>query len=829
MLATVTNSLFRDTLIAQSYRTVDVDQRLELARWSPDTALLVGGLLTLLGGYFVYWLYRHEKRGNMSAKMRWSLTGLRLAVLMLLGFVGLEPVLVRYEDRRLDARTLVLVDRSASMDLQDHYRQEADRSRATEVAGSLPADGLKRLSVAEELLAGDAAAMIDGLAKSNDVTVFGFDRSLEPLRQQTQSESDDESDVKANEPLKLVTASGGGATDFGHAVRRALEALGDVPLAGLVVLTDGGFNRGEPLSEVARLLKGRRIATHVVGVGDPADPINVRVASVTAPRSVFKNDPFSITVNLEQQGDVTEPLHVTLYERRGEQGNEELVAERDVTPTDTASIDPVVIEREVDKPGEVAYRVAVRPISTESILTDNERELTPRVQVLDDQLKVLLVAGAPSYDYRYLMRLLERDETVELSTWLQSADINAVRDGNVVITELPSGTEKLNAFDAIILMDIDPSSLDPTWASVLATYVSDYGGGVMFAAGNKYSGQFFRSPKTRPLVSILPVVPDPEAEIIINELGHFQTKAWPIVVPSEAAGDPILDQGVRAQLTPDIWGGLGGLFWHFPVRREKPVAKALMRHSNPRMVNAYGGHVLLATQYVGAGRSAYLGINTTWRWRQSDEKPFNRFWIQLIRFLVEGKLAGSRALGQIDTDRDLYETGDTVVVSARLLDERYQPLLLPEARLKVTARGDTDETEDAGLQEIMLSPVPGTEGQYEGRFQARSTGAYRLAIERRDDLQPIEREIYVEPSNLEMRDTQMRRDELKAFVQQVGGESRYFDVNEAAEIPSLIPDASRTTRFRGRSRPIWDNGYVLAVLIGLLCIEWALRKVARLI
>ena len=47
MLATVTNSLFRDALIAQSYRTVDVDQRLELARWSPDTALLVGGLLTL--------------------------------------------------------------------------------------------------------------------------------------------------------------------------------------------------------------------------------------------------------------------------------------------------------------------------------------------------------------------------------------------------------------------------------------------------------------------------------------------------------------------------------------------------------------------------------------------------------------------------------------------------------------------------------------------------------------------------------------------------------------------------------------------------------------
>lgn len=829
MLITAAYNTWGCGMLAQAYRTVDVDQRLELARWSPDTALLIGGLLTFVGAYFVYWLYRHEKRGQMSRALRWTMTGLRLTVLLLLGFIGLEPVLVQYEDRRLDARTLVLVDRSASMELEDHYRQAADRTRAEAVAGTLPPEGLARLDVTRQLLAGEELQLVDRLAQSNDVSVFAFDRSVEPLVERSQRRAKNGTAAEKSS-IELTTAASSGATDFSHSVRRALEAVGDVPLAGLVVLTDGGFNRGEPMSEVARLLKGRRIPTYVVGVGDPADPINVRVASVTAPRSVFKNDPFSITIGLEQQGDITEPLKVALYERRGEGSTETLVAERDVAPTSAgATLAPIAIEREVEKPGEVAYRVAVRPVAAESILSDNERELTPRIQVLDDKLKILLVAGAPSYDYRYLMRLLERDETVELSTWLQSADINAVRDGNEVITELPVGTEKLNVYDAVILMDIDPGELDPTWASVLATYVSDYGGGVLFAAGNKYTGRFFRSPKTRPLVSILPVVPDPEAEIIINELGHFQTKGWPIYVPPEAAGDAILAQGERAGATADIWASLGGLYWHYPVRREKPVAKALMRHSNPRMVNAYGGHVLLATQYVGAGRSAYLGVNTTWRWRRSDEKPFNRFWIQLLRFLVEGKLAGGRALGQIDTDKDLYETGDTVVVSARLLDERYQPLMLPEARLKVLARGSDENDAAATLQEVMLAPKPGTEGQYEGRIQVRSTGAYRLVIDRRDDLQPIEREIFVEASNLEMRATQMRRAELQGLAKQVGGDSRYFDVDEAAQIPKLITDASRTTRFRGRAQPMWDNSYVLAVLIGLLCIEWALRKVARLI
>src|SRR5690606_25736569 len=97
---------------------------------------------------------------------------------------------------------------------------------------------------------------------------------------------------------------------------------------------------------------------------------------------------------------------------------------------------------------------------------------------------VLLIAGAPSYDYRFLARMFERDPTVKLSTWLQSADARAVRDGDVAIDALPTGIEEINKYDAIILMDCDPSELDPTWASVISMFVSDYGGGVLYAAGN---------------------------------------------------------------------------------------------------------------------------------------------------------------------------------------------------------------------------------------------------------------------------------------------------------------------------------------------------------
>ncbi|MCA9255530.1 MAG: hypothetical protein KDA33_07820, partial [Phycisphaerales bacterium] len=578
--------------------------------------------------------------------------------------------------------------------------------------------------------------------------------------------------------------------------------------------------------QVARALRGRDIPMFAVGVGDPSEPVNLRVAELNAPRSAFKNDPFRVSAKVEAVGLTGESVVAELWERREGSEDARRVDQKRVEITSDGVQAPIVFERKIDLPGDVGYTLRLAPSAYEAVLTDNDRDLTPGVRILDDKMKVLLVSGGPSFDYRYLSRLLERDKTVELSTWLQSADINAVRDGNVVLEQLPVGTEEINQYDAVILMDVDPRELDPTWASVVATYVSEYGGGLLYAAGNKYTGAFFRSPKTRPVVSTLPVVPDPEAEIIINDLGHYQTRGWPIVVSDEAAGDPILRQTDRVEDTRDVWALLGGVYWHYPVRREKPVAKALMRHSNPRMVNSYGPHVLFATQYVGAGRSAYLGINTTWRWRQGDERPFNRFWIQTLRFLVEGKLLGGRARGQILVSQDTYEAGDTVVVTARALTESFEPLLLPALRMAVKGGGD------AAATEIDLTPIPGREGHYEGRFQVREQGACQMSIrlpgerESSDQSGDIEKSIFVTEPNLEMRNTSLDEAGLKAFAEAAGG--RYLNVAEAAEATRLIQDRSRTARHRGRARPAWDDSMIFAALALMLTAEWILRKVAKL-
>src|SRR5882672_10712730 len=120
-------------LLAQALRTERIEQHVELARWSAGNALLIGAGLSALALYAIIWLYRREARGHVSRKLRGTLVVCRATVLVALGLIGLEPVLVNYVHRRLDACTIVLADSSASMSLADPYRVPADAQRVEKV------------------------------------------------------------------------------------------------------------------------------------------------------------------------------------------------------------------------------------------------------------------------------------------------------------------------------------------------------------------------------------------------------------------------------------------------------------------------------------------------------------------------------------------------------------------------------------------------------------------------------------------------------------------------------------------------------------------------
>lgn len=800
----------------------------------------VGAIALLVATcWLVIGMYRREGRRGASLPLRLVMAGLRCAVMLTLALILLEPVRVKILRRWIESHTLVLVDTSASMDLVDRYRDADMMNRVQAVLNDSQAQSARRMDVVERLIGGDSAPLLTGLAANNSVKLYIFDDDTAQvgsltavaLREQLQAAAEtpskpNDGEARANEtrpslPEKFEAA--GPATNLDRALRQAVETLGSAPIAGIVVISDGGLNAGGGVEEIARYARDRRLAVHTVGIGDPTPPRNIRVTDILAPENALQKDPFALTATLASEGIDGERVRVELVEQNlSEAGEARVVATRDVIVGPGGAIAPVGFERQPQSKGRYAYTVQVPALPDETIAEDNSRQVT--VNVVDARTRALVIAGEPSWTYRYLITMLQRDDTIDVSCWLQSADMTAVRDGDTIIDHLPSTAEELFAYDVIILLDPDTRDLDDEWTRLVDQWVTKFGGGLLYSAARPHTPAFLRDPRFKGLIDLLPVSLDPEADLILNQIGHYQTNASPIEVPAESASHPVLRISDDAAADVAVWRNYTEVFWHYPVLREKPVATVLMRHGDTRMRNNYGGHVLAAVQFAGTGRTAFLAFDGTWRWRKFGPEWFDRFWVQAIRYLAEGKLLGGQGRGALLVDKDRPSIGDAIVVSARLLDRRYEPV-------KEDSVAGYYEI-DGERREFRLAASVQRPGWFEGRLVPDRAGRYRISVTPPGSTDggesAIERDVLVSRPNIEILQPQMHKARLQTLAEQSAG-GRYWEVDQAADLVSAIPDLHEVKPIRSRPVTLWDNGIMLGVLVGLLAVEWALRKWNRLL
>lgn len=801
-------------------------------RYLPEgwAALLSLALLAALCAVIV-WMYRHEGRVGASTRVRTLLAVLRCAVIVTLAVIVLEPVRVRIVRQWIDSYAILLLDQSSSMDLADTYREEAE---AFKVKSALHLDEvapMRRAEVLDRLLRRGDRKFLRDLATRNRIRVYTFSDEPELVgtvrgaREEAPLTDDDANDadpVGVRDVPTRVDATGP-STNVERAVRRAVESLGSAPIAGVVVISDGGFNQGAPAEEVARFARDRHIPIHTLGIGDPTSPRNIRVTEILAPENVFKQDPFVVTAGLAAQGLDGETVQVVFAERDATLGDEGRVLDtRDVVVGPGGVMGPVRFERRQERVGRFVYTVDVPVLESESVTDDNSKQAT--VNVIDSRTRVLLVSGGPSWEYRFLSRLLERDESVNLSCWLQSADLSAVRDGNTVIDHLPNLAEELFDYDVVILMDPDEGEFDESWCRLADTLVTEHGGGLLLTAGRARTPAFLRAPSLKPLHALLPVALDPEVELVLNQIGHYQTSGAPVEVPSTSYGHPIVQLSDDPVSTKLAWQELGEVYWHYPVLREKPAATVLLRHGDPHMRNSYGGHVLAAVQFVGAGRTGFIGFDGTWRWRRHGPEVFDRFWVQFIRYLAEGRLLAGTKRGMLLVQSDQVSLGEAVTVTARLFDERYKPLDRDEVAAEVQVEGDR--------RSFTLTARRDRPGWFEGRFVPDRVGSHRIRVSltQAGDAEPLDitREIRVSRPNIEILRPQMDRDKLVTLAEQSAG-GRYFEVNEMSALPEVIEDLHEEIPVRSRPTTLWDRWTTLAWLVTLLAAEWTVRKLSRLL
>ena len=298
---------------------------------------------------------------------------------------------------------------------------------------------------------------------------------------------------------------------------------------------------------------------------------------------------------------------------------------------------------------------------------------------------------------------------------------------------------------------------------------------------------------------------------------------WKLDITPEGKNDPIFTFADRPEENETILANLPGMFWYFPVTRARPGATVLARHGDPRMVNEYGPHVLLATQLVGPGRTFFVAFDSTYRWRYLSEDYFDGFWAHMVERAGRGKQLGGRYPYSLATDRTTYTPGSQVTLTATFENPADRDAGLDSLHGEVQV-GDQPPTA------LTLSPRPGDTSTFQATFQADTAGTHFIRVWAGDQdpatVRAATLEVPVELPDLEMANPTQDLATLQAVASASGGDVFQLDQLDRVAAAFKTKRVGRTLEDR---QEVWDAPVIYATIIAAILAEWILRKRMRLV
>ncbi|MCO4743528.1 MAG: hypothetical protein KC912_01985 [Proteobacteria bacterium] len=719
---------------------------------APDGVLVVSAVLGLLA-VAAAWPGERPLRARLGELALWA-----VAVCGIVFALG-KPVWVEESGRDEPGRVVVLVDASRSMSMAD--------------------GGTSRWEQALEI--------VEGL-KGPEVDIYHFGDEL-----------------RAGLPEAPVLPD----TDVEAALDALNERLIGEKLAGVVLITDGldrGLLRRRFATEQAALGPTLPGPLTVYTVGTAGSTADLAVRDVRTGGFAFLRSPFTVDATLVGAG----------YEGRTVRAS----LSRDGVPMtakpvtlDADGRGEVSFEVTPDRVGRFAYEVRVPDYDDDVVPANNHLPVV--VNVVRDKVRVLQVAGAPSWDVKVLRRFLKGDPSVDLVSFFilrTNQDLDAGWAGReLALIEFPHErlfSDDLDSFDLVIFQNFDHAPYfrhtSPILLDGIAKYVEQghafamIGGDRSFDLG-AYGGT--------PLERVLPV-----------EL----TGARGDVAVDQAAFRPSLtEEGARHPITRLVGDGdENGKWWERlhtldgTNRVGAPVDDAAVLLSHPTLDG--GSMPVLAVREVGEGRTMALTVDSSWRWSFSEaaegrgNQAYLRFWKNAIRWLIADP---STARVSVDTGRENYASGEAVRVIVRARDEGFAPLEGAEVSVEVTGPGEP----------MVRTRATDNDGEVVVEVQAVQSGPHRVNVTVTHDGSPVgtASTVYAVSTRDRELDEVVPDAEFLAWLGPAANGRTYA----AGEAGPVIRDPAATRVVWDRSEtPLW-RAPLLALLVALAAgLAWVIRR-----
>ena len=773
-----------------------------------EQALDQGPLLLILVGSLamILWLYRREGPGRPVLKL--VLAGLRFSLVLLTLFMLTEAVLSI--ERTGLPYFVVMVDDSASQGVVDQYGDAKARDAANALAKDAGRAEVDRLALAQGYLARDDGRFLRELQKKHRVKVYFVSDAARGLPEINKPDQ-----IPAVLDLIRKAEPRGDQSRLGAGIRQVLTELRGVPPTAIVLLTDGQTTEGETVARAAEFAARKGVPLYPIGLGDPDAPRDIELSELLVDDVVFVDDLVRFNPKLTARGFAGQELTVRLKRRLASAGEgapaQELSVVKVKAPPDGQAA-RVELQHRPKEVGQVTYIVEVDPQPREQQAGNNRVEKL--VSVREEKLKVLYVDSEPRYEFRYLKNFLDREKTIDLDVVLQASDPQYSVQDLAALANFPSSADELNAYDAVILGDVDPSFLSGSQMTNLAKFVTDRGGGILFVAGENYDPLTYRGTPLEPLLPVdLAGARNPTA------IAGASTTGFRPALTVEGRSNPIFRFADDDAASARIWAGLPELLWYFEAPKKKPAAVVLAEH--PRQAGPDGPLPVMVYQISGAGKSMFHAVDDTWRWRfRAGDRYFGRFWTQTIRFLARSKLLGQKK-AEIRTERRRYTRNQPVEVRVRFPNPGDAPAG-GEVAVEVEQRG-------RGSRRLVLRAAAGARNIFEGVIPRVVEGQYEVRLLPPPVLEgglPTTR-FDVDPPAGERERVEMNQAELAQAAKVSNG--KFYLPAEAGRLLDDLPVPQQVPLDTDPPIPLWNTWPVLVLFLTVLVAEWVLRKRAKMV
>ncbi|HXG89713.1 MAG TPA: glutamine amidotransferase [Vicinamibacterales bacterium] len=747
------------------YRPVVFSQgELRFAAWTGSYVAALVALAAIVAAVATY----RTSGARTRTRDRVILTTLRVALIALVALCLFRPVLVVKAAVPQQNVLAVLLDDSRSMQIADHE------------------NGPRSAYVRQEFGAADRG-LLKALSDKFMVRTFRFSSAASRL--------DAEDDM----------TFAGAQTRLGAALEGARQELAGLPLAGLVVVSDGADTAADSLGSSLLALKSQGVPVFTVGVGQETLARDIQIGRVSTPRIALKGTTLMIDVIINQTGFAGQDITLDVEDEG------RIVGSQAVKLPSDGSAATARVRFSVSDSGPRVFKFRVAPQPGELVAENNTREAM--VDVRDRREKILYFEGEPRFEMKFIRRAVQEDPNLQLVVLQRTADNKYLRlavDGpDDLVAGFPRTREELFAYRGLILGSIEAGAFTGDQLRMIAEFVDRRGGGLLMLGGAR---SFSEGGYAGTAVSeVLPVTLDASArEPQLARLTVRPTRA--------GAAQGVTQIAATESASAQKWTQLAALSPSVTTLNRtdgiKPGATVLLTGTDETRRE----RPVLAFQRYGRGKAFAFTLQDSLLWQMHasiavEDLTHEYFWRQLMRWLVDG--VPDAVEPQSLTDR--VEPGEPITLRAHVVDSDFVEL------------NDATVIAHVGRPDGSIADIPMQwSGERSGEYFATVPSAVAGSYEARIDaarggkiVGSTVAHVRAAPGDAEFFDATMHAATLRRIADQTGG--KFYAANATHGLAEDL-------RYTGHGvttveeRDLWHLPIVFLLMVGLLCAEWAYRR-----